>query len=519
MNKIVLLSMLLLVSCVNQIQVGLFKKPIAGAETAASGVTSLTNLKFFSEMDPDGLEGRELYVSDGTVAGTKRLKAIAQGWLDSNPTYFTKTSHGIIFTADDSTLAMDGETTIPVHGNELWITDGTESGTKLLKDLCPGDCSPRFAGDFFKLNNLVYFTITLDDTGYELWVTDGTETGTKMVKDINPGVNSSTPSNFFQFQNKLVFSAEDGIHGKELWISDGTEAGTQLIKDVLVGSSGSGAVPYYAFGTNGIVFMANDGVHGNEYWFTDGTEAGTHFLFDSRPGAGDSFGGDGVMMGGHLYFKSYDSSNGYNIYKTDGTTVTPVTSFTNNWSYSSLYALESKVLFITQDAVSGRELFVIDDGSTSASMIELIPGADGIINESNIVVLNNKIVFVAQDSLGENIYSSDGTVMGTSNFVITTGGSSTDYNLTVVGQKIYWFHSDSSGNNEVYVTDGTLSGTRAAISIESLGTNYPSEIEVIDNKIYIRYDDYEMNQHGYWSIDKIIEEATKLCTFSGVLAA
>ena len=51
----------------------------------------------------------------------------------------------------------------------------------------------------------------------ELWTSDGTTGGTRLVQDINPGPGSSTPENFIVAGGCLYFSATDGEHGFELW--------------------------------------------------------------------------------------------------------------------------------------------------------------------------------------------------------------------------------------------------------------------------------------------------------------
>ena len=76
--------------------------------------------------------------------------------------------------------------------------------------------------------------------GTELWRSDGTRRGTRMVKDINPGQRpccrgqgaSSDPFALTAVGRTLYFVADDGIHGSELWRSNGTARGTRMVKDI-----------------------------------------------------------------------------------------------------------------------------------------------------------------------------------------------------------------------------------------------------------------------------------------------
>src|SRR5256885_9301505 len=75
--------------------------------------------------------------------------------------------------------------------------------------------------------------------GIELWKTDGTATGTVLVKDINPAGSSFPGASGTPFPTELVFfngawffSADDGVNGTELWKSDGTPGGTVRVKDI-----------------------------------------------------------------------------------------------------------------------------------------------------------------------------------------------------------------------------------------------------------------------------------------------
>jgi ELWxxDGT repeat protein len=77
--------------------------------------------------------------------------------------------------------------------------------------------------DLVNFDGVLYFGASDPMHGDELWKSDGTVLGTILVEDINPGVNSSRPSfysrsyNFVQSNHKLFFWADDGIHGTELW--------------------------------------------------------------------------------------------------------------------------------------------------------------------------------------------------------------------------------------------------------------------------------------------------------------
>ena len=98
-----------------------------------------------------------------------------------------------------------------------------------------GSMSAMYLEQDAVMGNEMYFFATDSTNGYELWKSDGTESGTVMVKDINNGSGSSMPfsnsalsvNSNLHFKamnntNTLFFVANDGIHGEELWKTDGT---------------------------------------------------------------------------------------------------------------------------------------------------------------------------------------------------------------------------------------------------------------------------------------------------------
>ena len=99
----------------------------------------------------------------------------------SYPTELTPAGENLFFVADDG-----------IHGIDLWITDGTASGTGIVKDLQA--TAPWFRPrELSAMGELVYFSGADGAHGEELWVSDGTDAGTHLVRDINPGMSSSYP--------------------------------------------------------------------------------------------------------------------------------------------------------------------------------------------------------------------------------------------------------------------------------------------------------------------------------------
>lgn len=206
----------------------------------------------------------ELWRSDGTAAGTARVADINAGESPSYPNDLTVLPNGVVvFIADDG-----------VHGYEPWRSDGTEAGTFLLDDVFPGmdwsiNPSQPTTRRFAVAGGNAYFLADDGVHGTELWRTDGTVSGTQLVRDILPGAESAFAPYFDGSLRGIgplvIFAAFEPASGRELWRSDGTEAGTRLVQDIVSGPASSSLGGFTPAGDD-VYFVADDHDHGTELW-------------------------------------------------------------------------------------------------------------------------------------------------------------------------------------------------------------------------------------------------------------
>ena len=94
--------------------------------------------------------------------------------------------------------------TTAATGKELWRTNGTVAGTYMVKDIAPGPDGSTPYG-LTVVNNILYFAARDVPSNSELWRSDGTAAGTYLVKEIYPGTASSGLNRFFTYNNLLFF--------------------------------------------------------------------------------------------------------------------------------------------------------------------------------------------------------------------------------------------------------------------------------------------------------------------------
>lgn len=377
----------------------------------------------------DGLNGKEPWVSDGTAVGTQMLKNIHATTVD-----FDFETSGSKFLSADATkaffIANDGTT-----GAELWVTDGTTLGTLFVADINIGtngsqiDIAPSGLGSnmkngklyFFALNGTGGFTVN----GIEPWVSDGTNAGTFMLKDIQPGFNGSSDyantKHFIEYNGKMYFFAK-GSTGSGLWETDGTSIGTQLI---------------YA---TSIFRIDEFLIHNNLIYFThsetpaiytsNGTNAGTSFLAQIPNAQLNNLATSQMAVANNTLFLRVSSNTiGSELYKLDATNQIVIVKDINIANFTSgvnsnvypdkkiLQVFDSKVWFLASDGSLNGAMQIWNSNGTNAGTIALSPlnndggFAGGNGNDYNIFSTSfGMFMIYFNPTTGAELYKYDQTV-------------------------------------------------------------------------------------------------------------
>ncbi len=460
-------------------------RPGAASSTPSWLTTSGSRLLFAAN---DGANGLELWSSDGTAAGTRLALDIRPGASGSDVRATIDLGGQVIFAADDST-----------HGMELWLSDGTPAGTLLLQDIDPGNGTTDPAGidELVDVAGIAYFEATDGALGAELWRTDGTPAGTRMVKDIRPGIASAGVYRATAFGGRLVFLADDGVHGGEPWVSDGSTAGTQILADTVPGSTSgffyapvemagwlyfgtsaqlwrtdgtpagtqmvTGSTPMWASARLGdrIVFQGKDPANYIEPWVTDGTAAGTFLLADIHPGnslivnctspvATDTF----------VLFGAIDATGQQNLWRTDGTSAGTVKVTPAVTAYGFAVRLGQRVVFRGNDGHPW-----VSDG-TSANTFRLQPVV--MLNAAS-VAFGDELVFAADDGVhGYEPWITDGTPAGTRPIADLEPGPGSGFGGAALasGSRYVWLAARRPDvGYELWRSDGTAAGTVLACDV------------------------------------------------------
>jgi ELWxxDGT repeat protein len=439
----------------------------------------------------DGINGTELWVTNGTKVGTKLLKDIRPGQAGSNCANFYKVGDYLLFTANDGQ-----------NGIELWRTDGTEEGTIMVKDNYIGSAAGVFvAGStsdenlFFVHNDILYFTGIETPSNYELYRSDGTEAGTYLLKNIGTDFSSfntsSFPESYALLNNTVLFSSREG-----LWKTDGTTTGTVKVKDDHP-TDPFGFEPNNLLSMGSYVLIGISGFGTGEIWRSDGTTAGTTLV----KSYGTDFtlnetGNPFIRLGDIALFPGGDAQNGTELWRTDGTEMgtfmvkNACADLTINYPPQNKVVMNGNIYYKFDDGVNGIELWKSDGTPAGTMMVKNIrPGSEsGFYLPSEIVTNGTKLFMKAGSGFDQELWTSNGTSAGTilaANINANEGSSPS--NLTIFNNNVYFYATSDTAGRELYVygivdydSDGVLSSTDCNDNNPNI---YPGATEIVNNGI------------------------------------
>jgi len=205
------------------------------------------NEVYFRAIDATSGTGSQLWKTSGNMV--TRVTGIVSGTTQFNPRYLT--------VAGDR-LFMVGEQ--EPYGRELWVLD--DSGIHMAKDINP-DGHGGLAGAFFtEFKGKLVFSANPPASGQEVWVSDGTAAGTKIIKDLNPGTAGSRAISPVIIGDTLYYSADDGTGG-ELWMLTSPNGQPEKFTDI---PNGGAWGPEICKISKTVVFSASDVINGDELW-------------------------------------------------------------------------------------------------------------------------------------------------------------------------------------------------------------------------------------------------------------
>lgn len=417
-----------------------------------------------------GGTGFELWISDGTEAGTRLLKDINPGRAGSFPREFVSVGAKVYFLA-----------WTPEFGEELWCSDGTDEGTVMLLDANVGVGSGYY-GEFAGFKGRLYFNARVEggdsyDDG-ELWSSDGTPEGTKQLADLYPGEYGGRPYGFTESGGKLFFAAytfdEENGAGAPLWVLE--QSGSEVAIRKLGQYSELGVVESIVPFEGGVVFsaslLAGGEVKGQELWKSDGTEAGTILLKDINLGSGGSFPSEFTLFQGKLIFAADDG-----------------------FEY-------------------GRELWVSDGTAEGTKMVKNIADGDVGSGPTSLVAASEYVYFRALYGStdwtrglggGLELWRTNGTEEGTALVADIVPGVESSYpsELTFAGGRLFFSAGDEDGidgpGRELWVTEGDGASLVKDI-VPGIGSSYAKFLAEIGGELYFMAQQYGEGIDASWEV-------------------
>ena len=281
-------------------------------------ITAIGNTLFFSAFTLE--HGYELWRSQGTASTTRLVKDIEPRQFTIQVERFTCEQVGLIEICRDrifnelrpfSSLPkgiteLNGKAVFRAytgtHGYETWVSDGTDQGTFLLRDIRSGTngstdlAIPPTDGDFQEdiinirrwkqsvvVNDELFFAVQPDGSRIEIWKTDGTTGGTREVFVLGGGnILAREVTQFEANTNEtgdFYFTPRTSDGSLELWQYDASR--NRVFEFTDQPTPALTEPEHLRFFNGDLYFIADNGIKGNSLWTiitdTDGDGIGDRF--------------------------------------------------------------------------------------------------------------------------------------------------------------------------------------------------------------------------------------------------
>lgn len=433
-------------------------------------------------------------------------------------------------------------------------------------DLLPGSGSSNAFG-FYRWNGWDYFATSTVDTGTlgDLWRTNGTSIE-QVATDLGIGFFQDYEMRrtaFVGLGSWLYFAADDGIYGSEIWRTNGTT--TSRVTDIAAGvTNGVTEYPELVVYGSYLYFAGFDTVDGNyDLYRTNGT---TTTRVKNYPVGDPGYPGGFAVFDGKLYFSAETDDEGWELWRTDGTSDGTVgfdlvtgtsssypsyfVSFASRlffsadgelWSLTSasapakvldinssgtayvhsLTVVGDRLYFSAQDDSHGRELWVSTGDVTDAGstlMVEDINPDGASSDPQHLVAFGSRVYFTASSESGRTLWSSNGLEAGTASVEGSTASVAGDpRNLVVFAGALYW----NFGGGELWRTDGPSSAVRQtmlplAFDESSLwAETFRNRLTVAGDKLYLQTEVLGAGQEFAWAQAPAAPTSTAAPTIAG----
>ncbi len=450
----------------------------------------------------DDAHGYEIWKSNGTEAGTIMIKDISAGASGSRADNITYIGNNVSLFE-----ATDGK-----NGLELWRTDGTPDGTFMVKNINKSVSSSSFPSALTQNADSSKLLLVANDLKYgqELRITDGSQEGTYLVKDLLKGSFGSSPDRIVNLNNETYFLANiidtsnhttsDVSVITKLCKTKGTPATTKILSLPSLESiiNENALTEVYWMGASSdllYLYIINHAINEAELWRSDGTEAGT---FPLKQNMYTYYVVNLKTVGDKLFFTDYDFTYGYELFVTNGTIagtgiVRDIAPGANGSNPSNFSSFNGK-LYFTADIGYGP--FACSSNGTLAGTN---PVKALIIATSPFVEANDKLFFTGSRTVGKGteLYAIDkiNNIAYLVKDIYRGPASSSIFNLAGGDSLIYFTADDGIHGPQLWKSDGTKESTKILLTIPDLSSAFIADFTTVHNKLF-----FTLNG-GLWQSD------------------